>query len=112
MVVLGAVYTRLNQAMPAAAVLPPHVQTMSRHGAKRLSARIEFIPGLEEHILQGRDSSHIPAWCLKQHSRFNFPSSCGLRAQLSDQKTYVRKKVVAVCGAVATIINFVYETCS
>ena len=45
MAVLQAVFTRLNQQMPAAAMLPPHVRIMSMHGAKGLSSPIVFVPG-------------------------------------------------------------------
>jgi superfamily I DNA/RNA helicase len=65
MVVLGAVFTRLNQAMPAAAVLPPRVRIMSMHGAKGLSSRIVFIPGLEEHIFPGPWRQPYPGLILE-----------------------------------------------
>ena len=65
MLVLGTVYTRLNQAMPAAAVLPPRVRIMSMHGAKGLSSRIVFIPGLEEHILPGPRRQPYPGLVLE-----------------------------------------------
>lgn len=65
MIVLGSVYTRLNQAMPAAAVLPPRVRIMSMHGAKGLSSRIVFIPGLEEHILPGPRRQPYPGLVLE-----------------------------------------------
>jgi superfamily I DNA/RNA helicase len=64
MVVLGAVFTRLNQAMPAA-VLPPRVRIMSMHGAKGLSSRIVFIPGLEEHIFPGPWRQPYPGLVLE-----------------------------------------------
>ena len=44
MTVLQAIFTRINQQMPAA-VLPPRVRVMSMHGAKGLSSRIVFVPG-------------------------------------------------------------------
>ncbi len=65
MLVLGAVFTRLNQAMPAAAVLPPRVRIMSMHGAKGLSSRIVFIPGLEEHIFPGPWRQPYPGLVLE-----------------------------------------------
>lgn len=65
MVVLGAVFTRLNQAMPAAAVLPPRVRIMSMHGAKGLSSRIVFVPGLEEHIFPGPWRQPYPGLVLE-----------------------------------------------
>jgi len=51
--VLQAIYARLNQPVPNSAALPPRVRIMSMHGAKGLSARVVFIPGLEDHIFPG-----------------------------------------------------------
>jgi ATP-dependent DNA helicase UvrD/PcrA len=65
MVVLQAVFTRLNQQMPAAAVLPPRVRIMSMHGAKGLSSRIVFVPGLEEHIFPGPWRQPYPGLVLE-----------------------------------------------
>jgi DNA helicase-2/ATP-dependent DNA helicase PcrA len=65
MSVLGAVYARLNQAMPASAVLPPRVRVMSMHGAKGLSSRIVFVPGLEEHIFPGPWRQPYPGLVLE-----------------------------------------------
>lgn len=50
---LHAVYERLNQPVPAGGLLPPRVRVMTMHGAKGLSARVVFIPGLEEETLPG-----------------------------------------------------------
>jgi DNA helicase-2/ATP-dependent DNA helicase PcrA len=65
MTVLQAVFTRLNQQMPAAAVLPPRVRIMSMHGAKGLSSRIVFVPGLEEHIFPGPWRQPYPGLVLE-----------------------------------------------
>jgi DNA helicase-2/ATP-dependent DNA helicase PcrA len=65
MSVLGAVYARLNQAMPATAVLSPRVRIMSMHGAKGLSSRIVFVPGLEEHIFPGPWRQPYPGLVLE-----------------------------------------------
>jgi len=65
MTVLGAVFARLNQAMPAATVLPPRVRIMSMHGAKGLSSRIVFVPGLEEHIFPGPWRQPYPGLVLE-----------------------------------------------
>lgn len=65
MSVLQAVYTRLNQPMPAAAVLPPRVRIMSMHGAKGLSARVVFIPGLEDQIFPGPWRQPYPGLVLE-----------------------------------------------
>jgi DNA helicase II / ATP-dependent DNA helicase PcrA len=50
---LEAVYTRLGIPIPGAGVLPPRVRVMTMHGAKGLSARAVFIPGLEEQVFPG-----------------------------------------------------------
>ena len=65
MAVLHAVFTRLNQQIPAAAVLPPRVRIMSMHGAKGLSSRIVFVPGLEEHIFPGPWRQPYPGLVLE-----------------------------------------------
>lgn len=65
MAVLQAVFTRLNQQMPAAAMLPPRVRIMSMHGAKGLSSRIVFVPGLEEHIFPGPWRQPYPGLVLE-----------------------------------------------
>lgn len=64
MAVLQAVFARLNQQMPAA-VLPPRVRVMSMHGAKGLSSRIVFVPGLEEHIFPGPWRQPYPGLVLE-----------------------------------------------
>jgi DNA helicase II / ATP-dependent DNA helicase PcrA len=65
MAVLHAVFTRLSQQIPAAAVLPPRVRIMSMHGAKGLSSRIVFVPGLEEHIFPGPWRQPYPGLVLE-----------------------------------------------
>jgi hypothetical protein len=65
MAVLQAVFTRLNQQMPAAAMLPPRVRIMSMHGAKGLSSPIVFVPGLEEHIFPGPWRQPYPGLVLE-----------------------------------------------
>ena len=65
MAVLQAVFTRLNQQMPAAAMLPPRVRIMSMHRAKGLSSPIVFVPGLEEHIFPGPWRQPYPGLVLE-----------------------------------------------
>lgn len=50
---LQAVYARLNLPVPAGGLLPAKVRVMTMHGAKGLSGRVVFVPGLEEEILPG-----------------------------------------------------------
>ena len=65
MTVLGDVYARLGQLMPTTAVLPPRIRVMTMHGAKGLSARIVFVPGLEDSILPGPRRSPYPGLVLE-----------------------------------------------
>jgi DNA helicase-2/ATP-dependent DNA helicase PcrA len=62
---LGAVLERLNLPIPAAGVLPPRVRVMTMHGAKGLSAKIVFVPGLEEEILPGPWRQPFPGLILE-----------------------------------------------
>lgn len=62
---LQAVLTRLNLPIPATGVLPPRVRVMTMHGAKGLSARIVFVPGLEEEILPGPWRQPYPGLVLE-----------------------------------------------
>jgi DNA helicase II / ATP-dependent DNA helicase PcrA len=62
---LQAVLTRLNLPMPAGGVLPPRVRVMTMHGAKGLSGRIVFVPGLEEDILPGPWRQPYPGLVLE-----------------------------------------------
>ena len=51
--VLVAAHQRLGLEVPEGGVLPPRVRIMTMHGSKGLSARVVFIPGLEEEIFPG-----------------------------------------------------------
>lgn len=63
--VLETVYQRLGQQMPAAQALPPRVKLMTMHGAKGLSARIVFIPGLEDELIPGPKRAPVPGLVLE-----------------------------------------------
>ena len=62
---LEAVYERLNLPVPAGGMLPPRVRVMTMHGAKGLSARVVFIPGLEEETLPGPWRQPYPGLVLE-----------------------------------------------
>jgi DNA helicase-2/ATP-dependent DNA helicase PcrA len=64
-VILASIYQRLGLPIPVAGLLPSRVRLMSMHGAKGLSARIVFIPGLEEQIIPGPWRSPYPALVLE-----------------------------------------------
>jgi superfamily I DNA/RNA helicase len=51
--VLEAVMHRLSIPVPEQGPLPPRVRIMTMHGAKGLSGRVVFIPGLEEEVFPG-----------------------------------------------------------
>jgi DNA helicase-2/ATP-dependent DNA helicase PcrA len=51
--ILLRVRQRAGESLAEADVLPPRVRVMTMHGAKGLSARVVFIPGLEEEVLPG-----------------------------------------------------------
>lgn len=50
---LTAAMARLNLPVPPTGVLPPRVRVMTMHGAKGLSAKVVFVPGLEDELLPG-----------------------------------------------------------
>jgi DNA helicase-2/ATP-dependent DNA helicase PcrA len=64
-VLLQTVYKRLGQPIPAAGLLPARVRIMTMHGAKGLSARVVFIPGLEEETLPGPWRQPYPGLVLE-----------------------------------------------
>jgi DNA helicase II / ATP-dependent DNA helicase PcrA len=51
---VSAIYDRLGHPVPPALVVPSRVRIMTMHGAKGLSAKIVFIPGLEDSLLPGQ----------------------------------------------------------
>ncbi|MFV2044534.1 MAG: ATP-dependent helicase [Anaerolineales bacterium] len=62
---LQAVYERLELEVPEAGFLPPQVRIMTMHGAKGLSARVVFIPCLEEEMLPGSRRQPFPGLVLE-----------------------------------------------
>jgi DNA helicase-2/ATP-dependent DNA helicase PcrA len=62
---LEAVHRRLQRPIPEEGMLPQRVRVMSMHGAKGLSARVVFIPGLEEEILPGPKRAQYPGLVLE-----------------------------------------------
>lgn len=51
--IMEAVYERLGLPAPDAGFLPQRVRMLTMHGAKGLSAKVVFVPGLEENIFPG-----------------------------------------------------------
>ena len=62
---LEAVLRRLNQPVPDDGLLPPRVRIMTMHGAKGLSARVVFVPGLEEEIFPGPRRQPYPGLIME-----------------------------------------------
>jgi len=62
---LQVVYERLNEPVPVGGLLPSRVRIMTMHGAKGLSARVVFIPGLEEETLPGPWRQPYPGLVLE-----------------------------------------------
>jgi DNA helicase II / ATP-dependent DNA helicase PcrA len=63
--VLTSAMTRLGLPIPQEGPLPPRVRIMTMHGAKGLSARVVFIPGLEAQILPGPRRQPYPGLVLE-----------------------------------------------
>ena len=63
--ILQGVYERLNQPIPIGGLIPDRVRILTMHGAKGLSARVVFVPGLEEQILPGPWRQPYPGLVLE-----------------------------------------------
>jgi DNA helicase-2/ATP-dependent DNA helicase PcrA len=63
--VIESIFTRVGTPVPTEGVLPPKVRMMSMHGAKGLSARAVFVPGLEEEIFPGPWRRPFPGLVLE-----------------------------------------------
>ncbi|NQT19360.1 MAG: ATP-dependent helicase [Planctomycetes bacterium] len=89
--ILQAVMTRLNLPIPAAGVLPPRVRVMTMHGAKGLSSKIVFVPGIEEEILPGPWRQPYPGLVLEA-ARLLYVSIT--RARAACIMSYARTRMV------------------
>ena len=63
--VLIAAFARLGLTDPEEGVLPPRVRMMTMHRAKGLSARVVFIPGLEDDVFPGEFRRPYPGLVLE-----------------------------------------------
>jgi DNA helicase-2/ATP-dependent DNA helicase PcrA len=88
---LEAVLNRLQQPIPEGGILPQRVRVMSMHGAKGLSARVVFIPGLEEEILPGPRRAQYPGLVLEA-ARLLYVSIT--RARVACVVSYATNRVV------------------
>lgn len=62
---LEGVYERLEIPIPEEGLLPEKVRIMTMHGAKGLSAKVVFIPGLMEELLPGSLRQPYPGLVLE-----------------------------------------------
>lgn len=88
---LKAVYERLNLDVPSEGLLPMKVRIMTMHGAKGLSARVVFIPGLNEDILPGTRRRPYPG-LVNEAARMLYVSIT--RARAACVMSYARTNVV------------------
>jgi DNA helicase-2/ATP-dependent DNA helicase PcrA len=88
---LQAVYDRLNQPVPPGGLLPDRVRVLTMHGAKGLSARVVFVPGLEEQILPGPWRQPYPGLVLEA-ARLLYVSVT--RARAACIISYARTRIV------------------
>jgi superfamily I DNA/RNA helicase len=63
--ILAGAYVRLGTQPPQGQLLPQRVRIMTMHGAKGLSARVVFIPGIEEEIFPGPYRQPYPGLILE-----------------------------------------------
>jgi DNA helicase II / ATP-dependent DNA helicase PcrA len=88
---LETVLTRLGLPIPTAGVLPARVRVMTMHGAKGLSGKIVFIPGLEEDVLPGSRRQPYPGLVLEA-ARLLYVSIT--RARVACIFSYARTRLV------------------
>jgi superfamily I DNA/RNA helicase len=63
--ILTNVFTRLGMPIPPAGVLPQRIRVMTMHNAKGLSARVVFIPGLEQNTFPGTRRQPYPGLVME-----------------------------------------------
>ena len=77
--VLRVAFTRIGLAHGEDEVLPPRVRMMTMHRAKGLSARVVFVPGLEEEVFPGEFRRPYPGLVLEA-ARLLYVSTSRARA--------------------------------
>ena len=88
---LSEAYQREGSAPPASAVPPARVRVMTMHGAKGLSARAVFIPGLEEDVFPGPRRRPYPG-LIQEAARLLYVSIT--RARAACFMSFARRRVV------------------
>ena len=89
--ILESVYQRLGLTVPQLGTLPQKIRIMTMHGAKGLSARVVFIPGLEEEIFPGQWRIPYPGLVLEA-ARLLYVSVS--RARVSCILSFARNRIV------------------
>jgi len=88
---LTAMATRLAQPDPDTSLIPERVQVMTMHGAKGLSAKVVFIPGLEDASLPGEKRRAYPGLVLEAARMFFVAIT---RARVACVLSYARTRFV------------------
>ena len=86
--VITAVHTRLG-TQPPPAVDPQRVQVMTMHGSKGLSAKVVFIPGLEENVFPTQRTQQKPG-LVSEGARLLYVSITRARAAVYCSCAYAR----------------------
>ncbi len=88
---LNAVLKRLNLPIPDVDDTPSNVRIMTMHGVKGLSAKVVFVPGLEEKILPGSKQTPYPGLVLES-ARLLYVSIT--RAKVACILSYAENRIV------------------
>ncbi len=101
--VLTAMAARLEQPEPDTSLVPERVQVMTMHGAKGLSAKVVFIPGLEEASLPGEKRRAYPGLVLEA-ARMLYVSIT--RARVACVLSHARTRFVNGANITRTVSRF------
>jgi len=101
--VLTAMAARLEQPEPDTSLIPERVQVMTMHGVKGLSAKVIFIPGLEDASLPGEKRRAYPGLVLEA-ARMLFVSIT--RARVVCVLSYARTRFVNGTNTPRTVSRF------
>ncbi len=104
--VLSTAYDRMGLDIPAGGILPSRVRVMTMHGAKGLSAKVVFIPGLEEGLMPNQWSQPYPGLVLEA-ARMLYVSVT--RARLACVISYARRRTVFGRSLVRTPSRFLTQ---
>jgi DNA helicase-2/ATP-dependent DNA helicase PcrA len=100
---LTAMAARLEQPEPDTSLIPERVQVMTMHGVKGLSAKVVFIPGLEDALLPGEKRRAYPGLVLEA-ARMLFVSIT--RARVVCVLSHARTRFVNGANTPRTVSRF------